>query len=286
MLKIVFLIIRLGIYIFYLDRQISKLYGWEYRFDLLTRDYSSYSGLVDAGILLTATVFEWGLFFDGHAKEFLKTTQFLENIKEKSKKQMFFLVVGTFTFIAIWATTCSESWIMVIPGTIVLAFIFYKVISSFNFKLFEWYSTVVEKYYYYTLLILGSFSFMHLACRSIVISFVQSVPLSVAILVFWLIFIWGIYTFIDQHAVKYQIAFSEFIYSLSKEQRFFCAHCHGELNETVIRGLSSQDSVFCVYCGKKVMKHEIYQPSEDEVLKAHQKALEKISNHTKHISGV
>ena len=198
---------------------------------------------------------------------------------------MFFLVVGTFAFIAIWSLFYYERWFAIIPGALILAFIFHKVIMSFNFKLFDLYPSVAQRYIYLMLLLFGSFSIMHLACRTILISFVLG-SISVAFLIFWILFIWGLYTFFDQHAVRYQSAFSEYIFTLSEDQQFFCAHCNVELDETVIRGLSIQDSVFCVYCGKKVMKHEIYQPSEEEVLQAHQKALEKINNHTKQTSGV
>lgn len=242
----------------------------------------SYLDLIFSAILLLLIIIDWGTFFDKNANIFLQKTKFLENIKEKTKSNMFFTVIGTFFFAFLWSYCCELNWILIIPGSFILYFSMSKIIQSWKFKNYEWYSSFYEKFSYSLFLFIGSASMIHLISRSMLFgNYIDEWVVNIAFAGFWVFLIWGILSFFDRYAIRYETSFSEFFYSQSKDQRNTCAHCQGELDDTVIRALSIQDSVFCVQCGSKIMKHEIFQPSEEEIMRDHQRAIEIINKQKK-----
>ncbi len=240
----------------------------------------TYMDLIFSAVLLLLIVIDWGTFFDKNANRFLQNTKFLENIKEKTKQNMFFSVIGISFFLFLWSFCYEVNWILFIPGSFILYFSLSKVIQSWKFKHYEWFSSFYEKFTYSLFLFLGSAAIVHLISRSMLFGqYIDEIVVFLAFGGFWVFLIWGIFSFFDRYAIRYETSFSEFFYSQSKDQRKICAHCQCELDDTVIRALSIQDSVFCVQCGGKIMKHEIFQPSEEEILRDHQKAINIISNH-------
>ena len=57
-----------------------------------------------------------------------------------------------------------------------------------------------------------------------------------------------------------------------------CSHCHMPLTEVMIHALALSNIVYCIHCGGKILKNEIFSPPEKEILREHNEIIQKLQD--------
>jgi DNA-directed RNA polymerase subunit RPC12/RpoP len=63
-----------------------------------------------------------------------------------------------------------------------------------------------------------------------------------------------------------------------------CSHCHSPFENDQISAFHKNDYLFCAYCGKKIMKQEIFSPSAEIVVQEHEDLMSKLTKKVEVIS--
>ncbi|WP_457559608.1 hypothetical protein [Candidatus Harpocratesius sp.] len=241
--------------------------------------YADYIIISQFLFLLIITFIEIGIFLHKNINIFIKTTQFIENIEEISRLKMFALCITTSIFVMmstlILFNVESFYQIYFLIYSLMFYFIVDKIIISWNFPIKKWFKSFLENIFYHTLLFIVCYSILYLSSQLLIR--IQGNPVSFLLFyTFIIILIWQIWSFFDNSAKDYELEFRNRFFSKSKENELYCSHCHSPLSDVIVMALLNQDTVYCSHCGGKIMKNEIYQPSRQEILREHQKIIQKI----------